>query len=385
MAMAGSEFIKNKGIDSITKIFVTRPSLPPLIEFDKYLKDIWQNKKITNNGKYHQEFEIKLCNYLGVKYCSLVANGTLGLVLSLQALRITGEVITTPFSFVATTHALHWNGITPVFCDISTETLNINPEKIEALITPRTTAILPVHVYGNPADVDRIQEIADIYGLKVIYDAAHAFGVKVNGDSILNFGDVSVLSFHATKIFTTFEGGAIITNDEKIKHRIDFLKNFGFANEVTIVGPGINGKMNEFQAALGLLQLMSIDEKINQSKRIVEYYREKLADVPGIRFLKDFKNTRHNYSYFTILIDKADYGCDRDAVYELLKQNNIYARRYFYPLISQIPSYRGLSSASSSNLSVAELITKQVLCLPLYPDLDLKDVDRICNLICQRN
>ncbi|MCD6204683.1 MAG: DegT/DnrJ/EryC1/StrS family aminotransferase [Candidatus Marinimicrobia bacterium] len=365
------------------KIFVTRPSLPPLIEFNKYLKDIWQNKKLTNNGKYHQEFEQKLCEYLGVKYCSLVANGTLGLILSLQALRITGEVITTPFSFIATTHALHWNGITPVFCDISPETLNINPENIEALITPKTTAILPVHVYGNPADVDKIQKIADTYGLKVIYDAAHAFGVKVNGNSILNFGDLSVLSFHATKVFNTFEGGAIITNNEKMKHRIDFLKNFGFADEVTIVGPGINGKMNEFQAALGLLQLKSVDENINKCKVLVEYYRQKLAHIPGINFIENFENTKHNYSYFPILVDKVEYGKDRDAVYEHLKRNNIYARRYFYPLISQTPTYRGLPSARPGNLPVAEKIVKQVICLPIYPDLDLENVERICKIIRQ--
>jgi len=381
--MARDIIMRKKGVEISDKIFVTRPSLPPLIEFNKYLKDIWQNKKLTNNGKYHQEFEQKLCEYLGVKYCSLVANGTLGLILSLQALRITGEVITTPFSFIATTHALHWNGITPVFCDISPETLNINPENIEALITPKTTAILPVHVYGNPADVDKIQKIADTYGLKVIYDAAHAFGVKVNGNSILNFGDLSVLSFHATKVFNTFEGGAIITNNEKMKHRIDFLKNFGFADEVTIVGPGINGKMNEFQAALGLLQLKSVDENINKCKVLVEYYRQKLAHIPGINFIENFENTKHNYSYFPILVDKVKYGKDRDAVYEHLKRNNIYARRYFYPLISQTPTYRGLPSARPGNLPVAEKIVKQVICLPIYPDLDLENVERICKIIRQ--
>lgn len=379
--MARDIIMRKKGLETSDKIFVTSPSLPPLTEFNKYLKDIWQNKKLTNNGKYHQEFEQKLCDYLGVKYCSLTTNGTLGLILSLQALRITGEVITTPFSFIATTHALHWNGITPVFCDISPETLNINPENIEALITPQTTAILPVHVYGNPADVDKIQKIADTYGLKVIYDAAHAFGVKVNGDSILNFGDLSVLSFHATKVFNTFEGGAIITNNEKMKHRIDFLKNFGFADEVTIVGPGINGKMNEFQAALGLLQLKSVDENINKCKTLAEYYRQKLAHIPGIKILDDFTNTQHNYSYFPILIDKAGYGKDRDAVYELLKQNNIYARRYFYPLISQTPTYRGLPSAAGSNLPVAEIVANRILCLPIYPDLSFSDIDRVTNLL----
>jgi len=362
-------------------IYVTQPFLPPLKEFQEYLKQIWDSKWLTNQGKFHQEFEKALADYLGVKYVSLFTNGTLALVIALQALRITGEVITTPFSFVATTHALHWNGITPVFCDIEPEHCNINSDKIEALITPKTAAILPVHVYGNPCNVKRIQEIADTYGLKVIYDAAHTFGVQIDGNSVLNYGDLSVLSFHATKVFTTFEGGAIICQDEKMKKRIDFLKNFGFADEVTVVGPGINAKMSEFQAALGLLQLKYIDEVIEKRKRIVYAYRKCLADVKGIRFLNDMEGVKHNYAYFPILVNKKEYGKSRDEFYEGLKKHNIYGRRYFYPLISQFPMYRGLPSASSENLPVAEKITKQVICLPIYPELELEVIFKICNLL----
>jgi len=363
------------------KIYVTQPSLPPLDKFVNYLEKIWGSKWLTNNGEFHQQFEAVLSDYLGVKHISLFTNGTLALVVGLQALRISGEVITTPYSFVATTHALHWNGITPVFCDIEEKNFNINPDKIEALITPKTTAILPVHVYGYPCNVEKIQKIADTYGLRVIYDAAHAFSVKLNNNSIANYGDLSILSFHATKIFNTFEGGAIVTNDDKLKQRIDFLKNFGFADEITVVAPGINAKMSEFQAALGLLQLDNIDDEIKRRREIVNFYREKLTGVKGIKFYNDFKNVKHNYGYFPVLIDQNEYGSSRDKVYSKLKQNDIFARRYFYPLISQFPTYRGLPSASAGNLPVAEKITKQILCLPVYVNLNKNDIIRIVSLL----
>jgi dTDP-4-amino-4,6-dideoxygalactose transaminase len=363
------------------KIYVTRPSMPPLAEFVHSLEDIWESRWLTNIGKYHREFERALCDYLGVKYISLLANGTLALITALQVLRITGEVITTPFSFVATTHALHWNGIKPVFCDIESDFFNLDAAKIEAAITPKTTAILPVHVYGNPCNVDRIAEIAAIYGLKVIYDACHAFGVTIDGNSILNCGDLSVMSFHATKVFTTFEGGAIVCHDEKTKKRIDYLKNFGFAGETTVVGPGINAKMNEFQAAFGLIQLKYIDRAIEKRKKIAELYRKNLGNIKGLRMLDDIEGVRHNYQYFPILIDGKEFDKSRDEVYEAFKKQDIYTRRYFYPLISQFPTYRSLSSATADNLPNAERITKDVLCLPIYPDLEERSVDRICGIL----
>ncbi len=362
-------------------IYVTQPSLPPLDEFILYLKDIWESKWITNEGKFHREFEKQLVEYLGVKYISLFVNGTLALVSALQVLRITGEVITTPYSFVATTHALHWNNIKPVFVDIEQNHCNLDPEKIEAAITPKTTAIVPVHVYGNPANVERIQEIADIYGLKVIYDAAHAFGVKKNNNSILNFGNLSVLSFHATKTFNTIEGGAIICHDEKTKKRIDYLKNFGFADEVTVIAPGINAKMNELQAAFGLLQLKTFDEQVKKLNEITNSYRNLLKNIDGISFLRDIDNVKHNYAYFPILIDEKQYGKTRDELYNILKEKGIYSRRYFYPLISQFPTYRGLKSAKPENLPVAEEVAKKVICLPIYPDLDINSVRKIINYI----
>ena len=358
-------------------IYVTQPSLPPLEKFTKYLEDIWASRRVTNQGKFHQQFEKELAEYLGAKYVSLFTNGTLALVSALQVLRITGEVITTPYTFVATTHALHWNNIKPVFADIDPIFCNLDPETIEAAITPKTTAILPVHVYGNPCEVERIQEIADTYGLKVIYDACHAFGVEKNGNSVLNFGDLSILSFHGTKVFNTMEGGAIICHDEKTKKRIDYLKNFGFANEVTVVQPGINAKMNEMQAALGLLQLKEIDKNISKRNKIALQYRENLKNLPGIRFMEDIDGIKHNYSYFPIFVSQLKYGKSRDALYEKLKRNNIYGRRYFYPLISHFPIYRGLDSARSANLPVAEKIAKEVICLPIYPDLNTEDVLKI--------
>jgi len=365
------------------KIFVTRPSLPDLEEFIPYLEEIWEKKWLTNQGDFHREFEQKLAVFLGVPYCNLFTNGTLALLVGLQALRITGEVITTPYSFVATTHALHWNGIKPVFCDIEENSFNIDPSKVESLITNKTTAILPVHVYGNPVKMDKIQEIADIYGLKVIYDAAQAFNVKINNESILANGDMSILSFHATKVFTTFEGGAIVHNDPKLKQRIDYLKNFGFANETTVVGPGINAKMNEFQAALGLLQLKYVEQEIEKRKRIALQYRDNLQDVPGITFFEDLTGVTHNYSYFPILIDEEEFGKSRDDVYSFLKNNDIYTRRYFYPLISNYPVYRNLDSANKSNLPVAEKLAQQILCLPIYGDLTSENVDIISELIVE--
>ncbi len=364
-------------------IYVTQPSMPPLEEFTKYLEKIWDNKILTNNGPFHQQFEKALADYLGVKHISLFTNGTLALMVGLQALRITGEVITTPFSFVATTHSLYWNGIKPVFCDIEEKTCNLDPHKIEALITPKTTAILPVHVYGNPCDNKKIQDIADTYGLKVIYDAAHAFGVKENNETILNWGDLSILSFHATKSFNTIEGGAIVTNDEKIKKRIDYAKNFGYANETTVVSPGINAKMNEIQAAFGILQLDSFDKEVKKRKEITKFYLKKLDGVKGITFLNDFENVTHNYSYFPIQVNHKEYGCSRDEIYETLKKHNIYGRRYFYPLISQFPTYSCLPSAASDNLPVAEKISKEILCLPIYGKLAPEIVETISDILKQ--
>jgi dTDP-4-amino-4,6-dideoxygalactose transaminase len=362
-------------------IRVTSPFLPPLEEFIPYLEKIWESRCLTNNGNFHKQLEKELAEYLNVKYISLFSNGTLALLTALQELRITGEVITTPYSFVATTHAIWWNNIKPVFVDIEPDTFNINPEKIEAAITPQTTAILPVHVYGNPCDVVKIKEIADTYGLKVIYDACHTFGVTINGEPVLNFGDLSVMSFHATKAYNTFEGGAIVCHDAATKKRIDNLKNFGFINETTVVAPGINAKMNEVQSAMGLLQLKYIDGAIAERKEIAETYRRSLAGIPGIKFLNDIEGVKHCYTYFPILVDKEVYGHSRDEVYEELKKHNIYGRRYFYPLISQFPTYKELDSAKPENLPVAEEITKKVLCLPFYPGLKNDDIQRIVNIL----
>ena len=362
-------------------VYVTQPLLPPLEEFTPYLEDIWKRKWITNNGHYHQELEKALCGYLKVPYLSLFTNGTLPIMVALQALRITGEVITTPYSFVATTHSLWWNDIKPVFVDIDPRTGNMDPDKIEAAITPKTTAIMPVHVYGNPCDTEKIKKIADTYGLKVIYDAAHAFGVEVNGKSILNDGDLSTLSFHATKTYNTIEGGALICHDAETKMRIDYLKNFGFAGETTVVAPGINGKMDEVRAAYGLLALNYVDDAIAKRKRVAQHYREGLKNIFGISFLEDLENVKHNYSYFPILVDAANYGMSRDELYEKLKANNIFGRRYFYPLISDFSTYRGLPSAAKDNLPVANRIADAVICLPIHHELDEKDINRIIELI----
>jgi dTDP-4-amino-4,6-dideoxygalactose transaminase len=361
-------------------IFVTQPHLPPLEEFIPYLEKIWENKILTNGGPFHQQLEKALCEYLGVKHIALFTNATIALITALQSLRITGEVITTPFSFVATSHSLLWNGIKPVFVDIDPNTLNINPAKIEAAITPQTTAIMPVHCYGHPCDVDAIQKIADTYNLKVIYDAAHAFGVHCHCGSVLNHGDLSVLSFHATKVFNTFEGGAIVCPDEETKLRIDQLKNFGFVDETTVVAPGINGKMSEINAAFGLLQLKHIDEVLVMRKDIDKAYRKQLANVPGIHCLGDAGEIKANYSYFPILVEN-DYPLTRDELFEKLRQSNIFARRYFYPLISDFPMYRGLTSGHPSNLPVASKLAQQVLCLPIYPALSNVEQARIIELI----
>jgi dTDP-4-amino-4,6-dideoxygalactose transaminase len=362
-------------------IYVTKPAMPPLDEYLEYLKQIWDSRILTNNGPFHQQFERELADYLGVKYLSVFANGTLALVTALQALGIKGEVITTPFSFVATTHSLWWNNIRPVFVDIEPDFFTLDPGKIEAAITPQTTAIMPVHVYGNPCQTEVIQKIADAYGLKVIYDAAHAFGVTVNGNSILNFGDLSILSFHATKVFNTIEGGAIICRDEQTKRHIDHLKNFGFEDEVTVVEPGINAKMNELQAAYGLVQLKHIDDYISERKTIADHYRKKLAAVSGLSFLDNIKGIRYSYTYFPVLIDAEHKVRTRDEVYEFLKAHNIYGRRYFYPLISQFPTYKGLPSSDPANLPVATQVSGQVICLPIYPSLKFTEIERIVTML----
>lgn len=361
-------------------VYVTQPDLPPLDKFYVYLQQIWDNKILTNNGPFHKQLENALCDYLGVKHIALFTNGTIALITALQSLRITGEVITTPYSFVATAHSLLWNGIKPVFVDIDPGTLNLDPDNIEAAITPHTTAIMPVHCYGNPCNVDRIKKIADTYGLKVIYDAAHAFGVQLDDGSVLNHGDLSVLSFHATKVFNTFEGGAIICPDAKTKQRIDHLKNFGFVDEVTVVAPGINGKMSEFNAALGLLQLKRIDPDLQKRKAIDRNYREGLAGVRGIHCLSDAGEKTPNYAYFPILV-RHEYPLSRDALYQKLRDHNIFARRYFYPLISDFPMYRGLPSAAQSNLPKARKAASEVICLPIYPNLLSEQADFVIQII----
>ncbi|MBN2835777.1 MAG: DegT/DnrJ/EryC1/StrS family aminotransferase [Candidatus Delongbacteria bacterium] len=364
-------------------ITVTQPCMPPLEEFIPYLERIWANKWLTNNGPLHQELEEQLAKYLGVKYISLFSNGTLALISALQALNITGEVITTPFSFVATTHSLWWNKIKPVFVDIEPNFFNLDPSKIEAAITPNTTAIMPVHVYGNPCDVDVIKHIADKYNLKVIYDAAHAFGVKKNDVSILNYGDLSVLSFHATKVFSTIEGGAIICHTPEMKHHIDNLKNFGFRGELVVEEPGINAKLNELQAAYGLLQLKYIDGFIARRKEITYLYRTLLKDVSGISFFDDIEDVSYSYSYFPILIDESLYGKSRDELYDILKENEILSRRYFYPLISNFEPYKNLDSASLCNLSIANDISNRILCLPIFVELKDLDIIQIVDIIKQ--
>jgi len=365
-------------------ITVTSPLLPDLEEFNELLQQIWNKKWITNNGEFHQRLEKELAEYLKVPYLSLFTNGTLPLITALQAMRITGEVITTPYSFVATTHSLWWNGIKPVFVDIDPKTGNLDPDKIEAAITSRTTAIMPVHVYGTPCDTERIQAIADTYGLKVIYDAAHAFGVEVDGESILKAGDMSTLSFHATKVYNTIEGGALVVQDEQTKRRIDDLKNFGFHNEVTVVAPGINSKMDEVRAAYGLLNLKQVDKCIEARGKADAFYREALKDVCGVTMLEHSPNTRHNYSYFPIFVDEKQYGMTRDELYFKMKESNVLGRRYFYPLISEFSTYRGLESANPNNLPVAHRFANTVICLPMHHALSEKDLNRVVDIIRAR-
>lgn len=366
------------------RINVISPLIPDLEEFIPMLRDIWERKWLTNNGHYHQELEKALADYLGVQYLSLFTNGTLPLITALQALRLKGEVITTPYSFAATTHSIWWNGLKPVFVDVEEDTGLINPEKIEAAITPKTSAIMPVHIYGNPCNMERIQEIADTYGLKVIYDAGHAFGVKVNEKPVLEYGDMSTLSFHATKVYNTVEGGALICHDAATKKRIDYLKNFGFAGETTVVAPGINSKMDEIRAAYGILNLKQVDAAIASRKTIAIKYRELLKDVPGIRILHDIEGVQHNYAYFPIFVNEKEYGMSRDALYEKLKENNIYGRRYFYPLISTFPAYKGFESANPDNLPIATKLASQVICLPMYAGLSESLIERIVHILVKK-
>jgi len=362
-------------------ITVTTPLLPDLDEFHSMLKEIWDSKWITNNGQFHKQLEAALCEYLKVPYVSLFTNGTLPLLTALQALRITGEVITTPYSFVATTHSIWWNGCKPVFVDIEESTCGMDPERIEAAITPKTTAIMPVHCYGKPVNMEAIQAIADKYGLKVIYDAAHAFGVEVNGKSVLMQGDMATLSFHATKVFNTLEGGALVVHDEKTKQRIDYLKNFGFAGETEVVAPGINSKMDEVRAAYGLLNLKQVDEAIEKRRQVAIRYREALRNVPGIRFFDDMLGVKHNYSYFPIFVNAKEYGMTRDELYFKMKEQGILGRRYFYPLISTFSTYRGLPSAAPENLPVATKIANEVICLPMHHELSGFQIEHIIDCV----
>ena len=362
-------------------ITVTSPLLPDLEEFHSLLKEIWDAKWVTNNGSFHKRLESALAEYLKVPYVSLFTNGTLPLLTALQALRITGEVITTPYSFVATTHSIWWNGCKPVFVDIDWKTGCMDPNKIEAAITPRTTAIMPVHVYGKPCDIKAIQNIADKYGLKVIYDAAHAFGVEIEGESVLNAGDMSTLSFHATKVYNTIEGGAMVMHDEQTKKRIDYLKNFGFAGETEVVGPGINSKMDEMRSAYGLLNLKQVDAAIEARHQVAIKYREALKDIPGIEFWEDLPGVKHNYSYFPIFVHEKEYGMTRDELYFKMKEQEILGRRYFYPLISEFSTYRGLESSNPDNLPVAHKMANSVICLPMHHGLSNDDVNRIIDCI----
>ena len=362
-------------------ITVTSPLLPDLEEFHQELQVIWHSKWITNNGSFHRKLESALCEYLGVPYVSLFTNGTLPLLTALQALKVTGEVITTPYSFVATTHSIWWNGCRPVFVDIDPKTGNIDPDKIEAAITPQTSAIMPVHVYGKPCDTKRIREIADRHGLKVIYDAAHAFGVEVDGESILKAGDMSTLSFHATKVFNTIEGGAMVMHDAETKKQIDFLKNFGFAGETEVVGPGINSKMDEIRSAYGLLNLKQVDAAIEARHQVAIRYREALRGVEGISFFDDMPGVRHNYSYFPIFVDAERFGMTRDALYFKMKEQGILGRRYFYPLISDFSTYSGLESARPENLPNARKMADEVICLPMHHALSEDDISRVLDCI----
>lgn len=386
MGQAAAKRIQNSSnmFDESRQITVTSPLLPDIEEYNALLNEIWRSKWITNNGQFHRQLEKELASYLGVPFISLFTNGTLPLLTALQALEIKGEVITTPYSFVATTHSIWWNGCKPVFVDVDPSTGNIDPDKIEAAITPATTAIMPVHVYGTPCDVRRIKNIADRHGLKVIYDAAHAFGVKTDGESILNWGDLSTLSFHATKVYNTIEGGAMVMRDAETKKRIDYLKNFGFAGEIKVVGPGINSKMDEMRSAYGLINLKQVDDAIEARHRAAVRYREALKPVSGITFFEDVPGVRHNYSYFPIFIDAAEYGMGRDELYALMKSHNVLGRRYFYPLISDFETYSGLPSAAPGNLPNARRLADSVLCLPMHHQLSGEDIERILDIVINK-
>ncbi|MGV7223496.1 MAG: DegT/DnrJ/EryC1/StrS family aminotransferase [Nitrospinales bacterium] len=384
-----SDFLANNDIQAVIgkfrlpePVYVTCPKMPPLESYTSSLAKIWKSRWLTNSGPFHQDFEEKLKRYLGVENLNLFVNGTIALLVALQALRIdSGEVITTPFTFPASTHVLHWNRIRPVFCDIDPKTFNIAPEQIERHISSETKAILGVHVYGSPCDVEAIQTIADRHGLQVIYDAAHAFGVKIGERSVLEYGDISALSFHATKLFSSIEGGALIPKTKGQYDRIQFLKNFGISDEETVIGPGINGKMNEFQAAFGLLGLEQVDQEIEDRKKLTLLYREKLDGIPGISFLKEIPNVKHNYAYFPILVDQAKYGLTRDQLYACLRECNIITRKYFYPLCSDYPCYASLPSSRTDNLPVAKRVSQQVLCLPMYGELDIETAEVVGNVI----
>ncbi len=364
------------GANMSDRVLVTSPLLPPLEQFIPYLEQIWESKRLTNGGPFHEQLERELADYLGVEHLCLFANGTLALVTALQALRISGEVITTPYSFVATSHSLLWNSLKPVFVDIDPVTCNLDPARVEEAITSATSAIMPVHCYGMPCDMEGIQCVADTYGLKVIYDAAHAFGVRQDGDSILRSGDLSILSFHATKVFNTFEGGAIVCPDSKIKKRIDYLKNFGFADEVTVVAPGINGKMNELQAAFGLLQLRHLDGALAARRHLFERYRNAFQGVSGLRMIVPPPGVGWNYSYSPLFVDE-HFPVSRDDLFQRLRNAGIMARRYFYPLISEFSMYRGLDSAQPKRLRNAFDISRQVICLPIFPHMQEHDQDRV--------
>lgn len=372
--------MKNNSTQQHEPLAVTRPYLPPLEEFIPYLNKIWENRWLTNNGPFHQQLELALQEYLGVEHISLFANGTLALMVAMRALDIRGEVITTPFSFVATSHALHWNGISPVFVDIDPLTFNIDPKKIEDAITPKTTAILPVHVYGTPCDVETLACIAKTHGLRMIYDAAHAFGAKHKGLSLASYGDLSILSFHATKIFSTIEGGAIICHDANLKKEIELLKNFGIADETTVIGTGINAKLNELQAAFGLMQLPHVAKNIRERIASGEWYRHALAGLPGIRIPDISITATHNGGYFPILVE-SEYPLSRDELFKQMLSDNIVSRRYFYPLISEFPAYAGLPSASKQNLPIAHAVSNSVICLPLYAGLTESDQKRVVDVI----
>ena len=362
------------------KILVTQPTLPDIDRYKALLQEIWDNKWLTNNGTFHQAFEQKLAEYLGVPYVSLFSNGTIALMVALKALDIQGEVITTPYTFVATSHSLLWHNNIPVFADVDPVYGNLSPAAVEKQITEKTTAIMPVHVYGNPVDVEGFEQLAKKYNLRIIYDAAHAFGVQQNGKSILNYGDLSILSFHATKTFNTVEGGAIISHDLATKKQIDHLKNFGFENETSVVTLGINGKMNELIAAFGLLQLEHIDSDIAKRQKVSDWYRKALSGIKGIRFLDDMPNVRHNYSYFPIFVEP-EYPLTCDELYEKLKVNDIYGRRYFYPLVSEFPMYQNLPTATKENLPVAHRLAEQVICLPMYAELSEEIISKISGIV----